>query len=418
MKILLIHRYFWPDTPPYASILRAIGEHLVREGNSVSVFSSQPSYKPNINNPIQPEKEILNGISVTRMDLSSEKRLKGFQRVLNILKFAFGAFFFILKNKPYDIVMASTTPPVLVGFFCCLACKIKGSKFIYHIMDIQPEVGKISGEFRNWMIFNLLKGIDSLTCNMAEKIVVLSHDMAQTIRSRKYCKSVTIEVINNFTLPSYDNETNLSKKFIKSHKFRIIFAGNIGRFQGLETIIQAMHILDKRNEKIELVLLGEGDHKKKLKSMSKDLIGKSIIFLDHCPVSMAKKIIQNSDIGLVSLRASIQKYAYPSKFMTYLSEGCPLLISVDNQCELTDFVNRKNIGICVTEIDEYKLADAILNIYQQPEIYRKMKENVKNAANIFEKENLFKKWNRLILCCSDSIKHFHIRTDGEFKKLR
>ena len=45
MRILAAHRYFWPDSPPYAVMLREIGRAWVADGHSVSVVSSQPSYK-------------------------------------------------------------------------------------------------------------------------------------------------------------------------------------------------------------------------------------------------------------------------------------------------------------------------------------------------------------------------------------
>ena len=35
-RVLLVHRYFWPDTPPYAAMLREIGRALVDAGHSVT----------------------------------------------------------------------------------------------------------------------------------------------------------------------------------------------------------------------------------------------------------------------------------------------------------------------------------------------------------------------------------------------
>ena len=42
--IVLVHRYFSPDTPPYASILRDIAERLGQDGHRVTVLTCQPSY--------------------------------------------------------------------------------------------------------------------------------------------------------------------------------------------------------------------------------------------------------------------------------------------------------------------------------------------------------------------------------------
>ena len=44
MRVVLVHRYFWPDTPPYAHILKQIALHLGEEGHEVTVLTCQPSY--------------------------------------------------------------------------------------------------------------------------------------------------------------------------------------------------------------------------------------------------------------------------------------------------------------------------------------------------------------------------------------
>ena len=44
MRIVAIHRYYWPDRAPYASILRRIVNRWTEEGHEVTVLSAQPTY--------------------------------------------------------------------------------------------------------------------------------------------------------------------------------------------------------------------------------------------------------------------------------------------------------------------------------------------------------------------------------------
>ena len=69
MKILLIHRYFWPDTPPYAVILKKIARRLATDGHDVTVLSTQPAYKPELANEVQPSVEVIDGYRVVRISL-------------------------------------------------------------------------------------------------------------------------------------------------------------------------------------------------------------------------------------------------------------------------------------------------------------------------------------------------------------
>ena len=153
MKVLAVHRYYWPDTAPYASILREIVRRWVKDGHDVDVLSSQPSYKPNVVFETRDSQEVIDGATVTRLKLRGSRR--SLVRILNAVRLCFGNLDGAIKRR-YDVIMISTYPPVLGGC-AALVAKLTGARFIYHCMDIQPEIGKISGEFRHKSIFRFLQ---------------------------------------------------------------------------------------------------------------------------------------------------------------------------------------------------------------------------------------------------------------------
>ena len=106
MKVLAIHRFYWPDTPPYASMLRTIVHQWVSDGHEVDVLSSQPSYKAGIDNQKQPAKEVVDGAQVVRLNLPSEAG-KPLVRILNALRLGAGVFWQAVVRKQYDVIMVS-----------------------------------------------------------------------------------------------------------------------------------------------------------------------------------------------------------------------------------------------------------------------------------------------------------------------
>ena len=94
------------------------------------------------------------------------------------------------------------TYPVLGGFFASIAALITKSRFYYFCMDLYPEVGKISGDFSNPILFKLLEKIDNWNCKNAKSIIVHSSDMKRTLEKRNTNKKLKIEIINNITVPS------------------------------------------------------------------------------------------------------------------------------------------------------------------------------------------------------------------------
>jgi colanic acid biosynthesis glycosyl transferase WcaI len=399
LRILAIHRYYWPDTPPYASILRAIVSHWALEGHSVDVLSSQPSYKKEARIEKQPEKQVLDGVRVRRLELPSEHG-RPLIRLINIARFAWNIILQAHRNDPYDVIMASTAPPVIFGLAACAAARLTGARFIYHCMDIHPEIGRISGEFRNSAVFSLLRRIDTVICNAAYRVIVLSRDMKGAILRRPGATdSTNIAVINNFNLPSFSQDKNVAfpEDLQKpADRFRLLFAGNIGRFQGLEAVVETMHKIVSKSE-VELVFLGEGRAVELLKSLAGRMLHDQIKFFPHQPIDITRRVIQTADLCLVTLTPGIYQFAFPSKTMTYLGEGRPLLVSVEPESELADFVRQEKVGITVSPNNSEELADAVVELANDRKRLQNMASRALNAERkYFAQAMVLKKWSRLM----------------------
>ena len=62
MKILFVYRHFWPDSPPYASMLRTISRHLVEQGHTVEVWTEMPTYQDAVGNIDPARSEVVDGV--------------------------------------------------------------------------------------------------------------------------------------------------------------------------------------------------------------------------------------------------------------------------------------------------------------------------------------------------------------------
>jgi len=343
-KILLTHRFFYPDSPTYAHILEHMRVTLQKEGYQVDVLSTQPSYK--LSDKKKTKKFIEkndNGSTIYRLPVFKLKSRK-IEKILNFFWFPLASFFFQLFSKRYDIVTVATTPPVLYAFSIALISKIRNRKLIYHNMDIHPEIGRLSGEFENKFIFKSLQWMDNFTCATASRIIVLSSDMRDVLITRNQKFKDKIDIINNYDVNS--NEKIPGDTFLgENNKIKVVFTGNIGRFQNLETFILALKEYGCPKN-FELIFVGEGVALDDLKALAQSFEG-CVRFIPHQPMEVARKIIAEADMGIVSLEENIIKYAYPSKTMTYLSEGTPMLVCVDKGSELSSFVKQKSVGISI-----------------------------------------------------------------------
>jgi glycosyltransferase involved in cell wall biosynthesis len=399
VRILLIHRYFWPDTPPYAHMLRFMAGRLAHDGHTVTVLSTQPSYSASTQLPVQPRYERLDDFVVRRVRLLPGERTRPFRRVLNSVLFSLRAVAEIFIRR-YDVVMAATAPPVVVAAAASRAARLKGASFVYHCQDIHPESGRIAGLIRNRLLFRFMLSLDRKTCEIADRVVVLSADMADSMRERGLKDCSKLRVINNFMLGD-EKEMVPPRPAANgqiSDRFRIIFAGNMGRFQGLEPVIDAMHELEERLD-IELLFVGEGVVKEDLIKRAGTLNGARISFIPYQPQAKVDELIATSDLGLVALQKGVYKVAYPSKTATYLKLGCPLLVCMEPDSELAQFTRREGIGVVTRQPDSPEsIADSIREAYEMRREFRNKRDKIAELGlAAFGREQALQKWSKLML---------------------
>lgn len=399
MKITLVHRFFWPDTPPYAVMLRHIAGSLAKAGHDVTVISTQPSYKKNYKIDEQPWVEELDGFCVKRLKLKAENKSRIISRIFSMLAFTSKLFIQLLKEKP-EVVMIATTPPIIGGVVVRYACKIMGAKYIYHCQDIYPEVALISGHLKNKFILNVLMHIDKKNCDRAIATVVLSEDMKQSLIERG-CHGNNIHIINNFELVPFlspDQTMDEQKLYVPDEMirsegiFRILFAGNIGRFQGLESILESAKHLSNHNQ-IEFVFLGEGVSKKPLEDLAGEMLGNTVKFFGHQPIEIARALVSDSQLCLITLNESIYKYAFPSKTMTYMCESSPVAVMAELKSELSETVMKNNLGIAVAQGDARKLSNLIEHLYKNNDELEEIRKNVSvYSIENFSLKSVLPKW--------------------------
>ena len=366
MRILAVHRYFWPDTPPYASFLRSIGQRWATDGHNVEVLTAQPSYTSSSGVGPRPSSERLDDLDVTRIRVVPEGgRVPG--QLLNLVVFPAQIAWKILTGPHRDMIMCSTAPQVTLGFAVSAAARLRGSKFVYHCMDLHPEIGRLSGEFANPVAFKVLSKMDLFAMRRADSIVVLSQDMKAAVLARDASLGSKIEIINNFALPDDTTSSALPLEPANPGTLRIIFTGNIGRFQGLETAIDAVRELSPGTP-VELVFMGEGKAKESLTAAARAVEGRddrTITFLPHGSAAEAKALMRTADLGLVSLVPEVVNYAYPSKTATYAVEGLPLLVACDQESELAQTVQGQGLGLSVPTGDVNAMVQAIETAREQ-----------------------------------------------------
>lgn len=354
MKILLTHRFFWPDTAPYAHMLRLIGEALAEVGHDVDVFSTLPSYR---DGATAPRHEMLGKLRVNRIRVFKREKRNPLKRIANVAIYSAALFAEIIRHRR-DVVTASTFPPVFAAWSASLAAKLTGASFIYHVQDIHPEVSFYAGQrLGRGIPGRILKWLDNQTLRRSSCVVTLSNDMAATLRERGL-PDLHIHIINNPSLDGRAQHASPPAEFVKqAGKRRVIFAGNIGRFQNLPLLTEGIALCLDRHPDLELMFLGEGTVMADLKLRWGE--HPQVRFAPFLPFSQARELIADADVGLVSLSRNINRVAYPSKIATYRDLGLKILALVDPESQIARDLQGSGVGMVPEHETPESIAEAL-----------------------------------------------------------
>ena len=399
MRILAVYRHFWPDSPPYASMLRTVTARLAEKGHSVTMLAEQPGYKSTDRAIDVPHRERIDDVDVrrlSRLPFSGSRVMRRIAAGVFPLRVVLHAAASRIRGERYDLLWTSTMPPAINGWGGRIAARILGAKFVYHFNDIYPELQVYAGNWRaDSMLTRVIGWIDRRNAKRALLCIALSEDMAETIAARGIEREKII-VINNFMLASFTQEEPLPERFGRStDTFRVIFAGNVGRFQGLEALVDAARLLAVEKPEIEFIILGEGTALNALEKRAEGL--SNIRFEGHMPFEIAKSVIASADLGLVSIQPGVYRAAYPSKTLTYLGLGVPVLAMVEPHSSLAREIEENEVGWVASGPDGVALAHTIASVHEADEDATLVRARVlQHYALNLSREAALQKWCSLV----------------------
>lgn len=386
MQILIVYRYFHPDTPPYASMLKRLSAWMAAAGHDVTVVTAQPSYKSNVDITKQPWSEVIDGVAVRRIWLFPERGM-GLAKIVNSAIFVLVSFFFVLTGRKYDLVWTATQPPILQAFFLSVAARLRGSQFLYHLQDIHPEiaVANAGGDQKLGAIARVLRWMDKSSNNRAKLNVVIGNDMKQVLLDRGVAQN-KVHVVRNFALGAIKPAS--TPRCQSDGPARLIFAGNIGRFQNLGALVEAFKMLSPAEA--TLTFLGDGHAKKGLIEQVEKFPKGQIVFRPHVDQDQALSIMSDHDVGVITLTPGIFRYAFPSKLWTYMAANLQTIAMVEEDSDLAKFLTRHGVGKAVSwKRSPAEISDAIRSVI---DVARTQRSGPASKPQLFAPEFAKERW--------------------------
>lgn len=402
MKLLIITPFYAPDLGPSAPLFALLSEALVRNGHQVSVVAAVPHYPsgkvPSDFRGVGNRHSNVNGVEVTRVPVPSIDRSKFKQRALQLLCFQIGATWATLASK-YDAALI-TNPALETWLPTWWHAVVRRKPVIYSVFDVYPDVGIDLGVFRSPRVIELVRRLECSCLGWSRAVQIISDNFRSGLSAlgvpEAKMKRIPIWVDDQLIRP-LPRENGFSHEFDLDGKFVILYAGNIGISQGLETVLQAAKLLADQEEML-FVFVGEGSGKSKLQTEAQTLDLHNVRFIPFQPRERLPEVLASADVSLIVLKNKIGLNSLPSKTFSCLASGRPVIASIDEESELHRLIEDAHAGICTGSEDPLSLTEAVLKLKDDRQLCstlgangrRFVEQNHSVAAAAGQFERLFK----------------------------
>lgn len=371
MRVLLLTQWFDPE-PTFKGLVFA--RELLRQGLEVKVVTGFPNYPGGKLYPGYKirfiQREVIDGVQVTRLPLYPSHSQSALGRVLNYASFSASATVYgVLMAKRSDVIYAYH-PPLTVGIAASLIRLFRKVPVVYDIQDMWPDTLRATGMISNVRLLNIVAKICQAVYHSVDHLVVLSPGFKRLLIERGVPER-KIDVIYNWCDEASMSNPNgvVPKDFPCSDRFTIVFAGNMGKAQALDAVLDAAEIVQTKAPNICFVFIGGGVEVENLKSLANAKKLHNVRFLPAVPMSDIGSILEKADALLVHLRKDpLFDITIPSKTQAYMAVGKPLLMAVNG--DVADLVKDADCGVIAEPENPESIADAALKLYSLSSLER------------------------------------------------
>lgn len=354
MKILAVCQYYYPE--PFR--VNDICEEMARRGHEVTVVTGEPNYpEGEIYKGYEGHAhadEVINGVKVHRCPIIPRKT-GAIYRFLNYFSYPIKAKSYVRKltasdGKPFDVVFVNQLSPVMMAEPAIKYGKRYGVPVVMYCLDLWPESLIAGGIGRGSVVYKIFDGISKKIYRSVDKILITSRMFRGYLEDRFGIPDEKIEYLPQYAEGLFEKLPYKEPGEITD----LVFAGNIGELQSVQTITEAAKKLE--GKPVHFHIVGGGSDLQRLEELSKGL--SNVTFYGRRPLEEMPDFYAKADAMLVTLKADpVLSLTLPGKVQSYMAAGKPIIGAIDG--ETAEVIKEAKCGFCGRADDPDELAKNI-----------------------------------------------------------
>jgi len=261
------------------------------------------------------------------------------------------------EDKKFDLVVYPT-PPITLAPVVKYIKKRDNARTYLILRDIFPQNAKDLGMIKSELVYKYFRKKEQQLYDISDRIGCMSQGNIDYVLKHNRVPKEKLEILYNWkkpsNLPPIDKD-EVKKSYGLEGKFVAFFGGNIGYAQELEFLIELAECYKTRDDIIFLIV-GKGVMKPKIENLAKEKQLQNVRFIDYLPRDEYEKLLRAADVGLINLSRKFTIPNIPSKAVSYMEAGIPILAATDKNTDFGKMIEEIGVGLwCETgDLDSYK----------------------------------------------------------------
>lgn len=327
------------------------------------------------------------GVTVFRARGTTFPKHRFAGRAANYVSYFLTACYAGLRLERPDVLVAQTDPPI-IGLAAWLAGKRFGVPFVMAFKDLFPEVTVLVKDFQSDAVNRWLQRVNRFLTARAARSLALGEMMRRRLIEDKGAPAARTEIIPDWVDTGAISPGPRRNPFSEAHgldrAFVVMYSGNLGLSQGLESVVDAARIL-RDTPDIRFVLVGEGANKAALEARVAALHLPNVMFLPFVPQEGLRDAFASADLFLVPLQRGMAGYIVPSKLYGILAAGRPYVAAVEEDCEVAVITRAHQCGLVAEPGNAEDLARQIRVFYGDRDMAARCGANARAAGLAYDR---------------------------------
>ena len=378
-KILIVGLNFYPEPTGTGKYTGELASFLSHHGYQVRVITAPPYYPKwavwQGYHRWRYSREHWGQVTIFRCPLWVPKKPSGLSRLIHLATFTFSSMFAVfrqIKWKPDRILCIA--PTLMSAPAALLLAKICGSQTFLHLQDFELDAAMNLGILpdKSW-IYRFFSRIERSLLGRFDHLSTISLPMKEKLLNMGMMEE-KCHLFPNWVDTDYIHPIDQPSLFRKEMGFSqddviVLYAGNLGYKQGLETVIQSAKYL-QQDKNIYFVLCGDGAARIELEQLTSGL--SNVRFLPVQPFNKLNELLALADIHVLPQKAGVADLVMPSKLSGMLASGKSVIAAADAGTEIGKVIDQT--GVRVPPEDSKALAEAIHGLSENPEKRQRLGE--------------------------------------------